>query len=491
MIVWRYMFAFRFALRNVLSRRSSAVIILFIAFTLALLVVSNAIFDGTDSGMEHTYVNSFTGNIVVCPKSEFPLSLFGDETPVTGELSEIPLLIPFSEVNELVRGTEGITSVIPQITGVAVMDINEENIPLSLFGVIGDEYMADMSGIQMVSGRPYTAGERGLMLSETSLALIEEDAETELHVGDTVKLVMTDGASFTIRAIPITGIYRYEVRNYTLDKIALIDPETLRGLMGVQDTTDDIELDEEVKNLLERSNEGNFDDIFADAEDSVVTEGEELDIPALLQQDDDGQELDAAQNNTWSYLICRTDKRLSAKKMIKALNAEFKKRDWPVQAINWRTAAGGSVVYVFYLRIIMTVGIILILLTGFIVINNTLTISALGRVCETGTLRAIGATQRFIALQFLSETSLLTISAGALGCLIGCAISTLINRAGIQLNNSLLVQLFGGNSINAVLTARNILRCMGISVVLAFLGWIYPVHVAMESNPIVAMRGQV
>ena len=108
-----------------------------------------------------------------------------------------------------------------------------------------------------------------------------------------------------------------------------------------------------------------------------------------------------------------------------------------------------------------------------------------------GTLRAIGASQRFIALQFLSETALLTVSAGILGCILGGAASILINRADIQLGNSLLVQLFGGNRINAVLTLTNILRCLAISVALAFLGWLYPVHVAMESNPIVAMRGQV
>ena len=485
------MFAFRFALRNVLSRRSSAVIVLFITFTLALLVISNAVFDGTDSGMEHTYVNSFTGNIVICPKSDFPISLFGDETPVTGELSEIPLLIPFSEVNDCVRNTEGITSVIPQITGMAVIDINEENVPVSLFGVVGDEYIADMSGIRMLSGRPYTSGERGLMLSDNALALIEDDAETTLHVGDMVKLIMTDGASFTIRAVPLTGIYSYDVRNYTLDKIALIDPETLRALMGVQDTSDDIEIDDSLKNLMECSSSGNFDELFFSSEDTTGTDAGILDVAALLQDDEDETEIPAAQNNTWSYLICRTDKHLSPKKLIRSLNATFKENDWPVQAINWRTAAGGSVVYVFYLRIIMTVGIILILLPGFIVINNTLTISALGRVCETGTLRAIGASQRFIALQFLSETALLTVSAGILGCILGGAASILINRADIQLGNSLLVQLFGGNRINAVLTLTNILRCLAISVALAFLGWLYPVHVAMESNPIVAMRGQV
>ena len=112
--------------------------------------------------------------------------------------------------------------------------------------------------------------------------------------------------------------------------------------------------------------------------------------------------------------------------------------------------------------------------------------------CDIDALREhYPAMQRFIALQFLSETALLTVSAGILGCILGGAASILINRADIQLGNSLLVQLFGGNRINAVLTLTNILRCLAISVALAFLGWLYPVHVAMESNPIVAMRGQV
>ena len=86
------MYALRLALKNVISRKSSLVIILFISFAIALLFVSNAVFDGTDHGLERTFINSFTGNIVLRPKVDFPLSLFGDETPVTGKLSEIPTL---------------------------------------------------------------------------------------------------------------------------------------------------------------------------------------------------------------------------------------------------------------------------------------------------------------------------------------------------------------------------------------------------------------
>ena len=82
------MFAFRFALRNVVSRKSSLVIVLFIAFSISLLCLSNAVFDGTDSGLERTFINSFTGDIVIRPRSNLSLSLFGDDTPIMGEFSQ-------------------------------------------------------------------------------------------------------------------------------------------------------------------------------------------------------------------------------------------------------------------------------------------------------------------------------------------------------------------------------------------------------------------
>ena len=111
------MYALRLALKNVMSRKSSLVIILFISFAIALLFVSNAVFDGTDHGLERTFINSFNGNIVLRPKVDFPLSLFGDETPVTGKLSEIPTLVPYAKIKEAALGVEGVRAVVPQITG--------------------------------------------------------------------------------------------------------------------------------------------------------------------------------------------------------------------------------------------------------------------------------------------------------------------------------------------------------------------------------------
>lgn len=488
------MFAFRFALKNVLSRKSSIVIILFIAFSISLLVVANAVFDGTDSGMEKTFVNSFTGNIVIRPKSNAPISLFGDETPLTGKLTAIPELVPYTEVYDCVAGTEGIDVLLPQITGyssVQFVDVDGryDNEYFYCFGIEADDYVANMPGIHITEGRPFEKGEKGLMISSAAIKAMEEEGgnTVNISIGQTLTVYCSDGVSAKIRGVPVTGIYEYEVENSTLDKIILIDAETLRSLLEIQDVVPDEDIDPDSIDLIV-SGLDDFDSLFSDASDSAGEETLEQDFGTPLVADDS---LDQKSESTvWTFIVCKTAENANVNKIIRNLNSEFKKNDWPVQAVKWRSAAGGSVSMVFYLRIILNIGIILILLTGFIVIANTLIISALSRVCETGTLRAIGARRRFIALQFLFETVLLTVTAGILGCIMGIVFNKIIMVMNIHINNSLLIQLFGGSYIRTVLTSSNLCGCMLLSVALAIVGWLYPLRIAIGTNPVVAMRGQ-
>ncbi|MBR5096104.1 MAG: hypothetical protein IK094_03240, partial [Treponema sp.] len=131
------MFTLNFAFKNIISRKSSLVIILFIAFSIAVLVMANAVFDGTKSGIEKTFSQNFTGDIVVRPKAQFPMSLFGDETPITGNLSELPQLIPYSDIYSYVTESEWIKQAVPQITGQAVLRFGDSNIASYFFGVDG------------------------------------------------------------------------------------------------------------------------------------------------------------------------------------------------------------------------------------------------------------------------------------------------------------------------------------------------------------------
>ena len=482
------MFAFRFALRNVLSRKSSVVIFLFITFSISLLSLSNAVFDGTDNGLERTFIDSFTGDAVIRPISNMNLSLFGDDTPILGKFSKIPALIPYKDVLDYVNAQHEVETSLSQVYGYAALRTNNGRIWADCFGIEADEYVPQMKGIHVMSGRPYAKGEKGIMLSRGVMEKLKDECELEDYpkVGDKIQIYTTNGATINIRLLTITGTYRYEVENSNMNNIALVDPDTLRELLDMGSITADEDIDPENMNLIN----GEWDspeDIFSDAGDVVGVEAESQDFG----EDKPLGEETAQKSTVWSYIIIKAGKKVNVKSFVRKLNKTFHENDWPVEAVKWRSAAGGNIAMVFFIKLVMNAGIILVLLTGFIVIANTLMISALSRMTETGTLRAIGARRSFILCQFFFETALLTFTAGIAGCLLGAVFQNAVNAAGIRLTNSLLIQLFGGEQLKAVMLPSNVTLCMTVASILTLIGWYFPVRIAMDANPVVAMRGQL
>ena len=144
--------------------------------------------------------------------------------------------------------------------------------------------------------------------------------------------------------------------------------------------------------------------------------------------------------------------------------------------------------YVYWMRLIFNIGLLLLIGTGFIVVNNTLIIAAMDRTKETGALRAIGADRHFIATEYLFETLMLTVTAGILGCIIGVIGNNILVNAHITFSNMYLIQLFGGTELKPSVTFSNLLSGMALSLLLAVIGWIYPVHIALDTSPVVAME---
>ena len=63
------------------------------------------------------------------------------------------------------------------------------------------------------------------------------------------------------------------------------------------------------------------------------------------------------------------------------------------------------------------------LLVGGVGITNVMVIAVLERRAEIGVRRALGATRRHIAGQFVLESSMLALLGGALGALLGAAVT--------------------------------------------------------------------
>ena len=485
------MFTLNFAFKNIISRKSSLVIILFIAFSIAILVMANAVFDGTKSGIEKTFSQNFTGDIVVRPKAQFPMSLFGDETPVTGNLSELPQLIPYTDIYEYVSSSEYVKQAIPQITGQAVLRFGDSNFASYFFGVDAQDYVNLMPGIKILQGEPYSADESGIMLSNVTLQKIYEEHGVSLQVGDQIQLAGFTGSSYTLRSASLSAVYEYAVHNDLQDKIILINPDILRPLIGMNSTEIDTSLfTKDNSGLLENLDQGGIDDLFGDCEDFEPDDFfAEESLPAQEAAAQTVEETEQVGEETiWNYIVCSAAPGVSVRSAIRRMNREFAKREWPCQAVDWRTAAGMAAQYIYWMRLIFNIGLIIIIGTGFIIVNNTLVIAALDRSKETGALRAIGAGRRFVALEYLAETLMLTITAGILGCVLGAIGNSFLSNGSIHFSNTYLVQLFGGDTLRAVVRLPNILSGMALSLILAFVAWLYPVKIALNTSPVAAME---
>ena len=113
------------------------------------------------------------------------------------------------------------------------------------------------------------------------------------------------------------------------------------------------------------------------------------------------------------------------------------------------------------------------LLVGGIGIMNIMLATVSERTREIGIRRALGAKQKDIIFQFLSETLLLTLTGGILGIILGALIPALVSQ-------------FGG--MPTVITPISLILSFGISGAVGIIfGW-YPAWMAANMDPIESLR---
>ena len=113
------------------------------------------------------------------------------------------------------------------------------------------------------------------------------------------------------------------------------------------------------------------------------------------------------------------------------------------------------------------------LLVGGIGIMNIMLASVLERTREIGVRRAIGARRRDIVRQFLIETSLITVTGGLAGILLGVALSQLVGY------------LAGWSTI---VTLASIVLAFAVSVSIGLVFGLYPAVRASKLDPVVALH---
>ena len=113
------------------------------------------------------------------------------------------------------------------------------------------------------------------------------------------------------------------------------------------------------------------------------------------------------------------------------------------------------------------------LVVGGIGIMNIMLASVLERIREIGVRRAVGATQRDILFQFLSEAVLISVAGGVAGILVGGGIS-------------LGIEQFAG--IRTVVSSLSVVVAFGVSLTVGLVFGIVPAWRAAQQDPVVCLR---
>ena len=113
------------------------------------------------------------------------------------------------------------------------------------------------------------------------------------------------------------------------------------------------------------------------------------------------------------------------------------------------------------------------LVVGGIGIMNIMLASILERIREIGVRRAVGARQRDILTQFLSEAVMISLAGGLAGIIVGAALSAGIERVA---------------GIRTIVSSLSVLVAFGVSVAVGLAFGIWPAWRAAQNDPVVCLR---
>ena len=118
------------------------------------------------------------------------------------------------------------------------------------------------------------------------------------------------------------------------------------------------------------------------------------------------------------------------------------------------------------------------LLVGGIGIMNIMLVSVAERTREIGLRKALGARKRDILVQFLTESSLLSLLGGLMGIVLGWVIGLIIGQ----------VATASGNAFNPAVSLNAILMATLFSTAVGLFFGIYPANRAATLQPVEALR---
>ena len=477
------------ALRNLFRHfRSTLLLLLVTAFIALLFFLGSSLISQSAEGLRKTYVDNLTADLVVQKTGPVSMNLFGANTPIIDDFFTLPVLPAFQEVRKRLSSWDGVEDVSPLVSGKAVMDLSGVRNPIPLMGIEAETYFSLFPGITMEEGPGLTPGEEGILLTRQKIIGIETRSGNEIKIGDPVLLTSAGQRTFSIREVPLKGIFSYRNPGPYMEEMALCDPQTVRALSSALTVAaEDVEVEEDALALLDGDTDDLFGDLFGDEPE---TEGEEaltLDSLADIFKEDNAP---AVQNEwkggDWNFLLIKLKPGVPALWARSRLNAILEENG--VRVVGWQTAAGNSALLVLLLQSLFYGGMLLVGLAAVATIVNIVLISVFRRTRELGTLRAIGASDGFIGGMILMENALSGCLGGLGGIGIGLLLARKITDQQFPITNPMLAALAGSSHLQILPSAGAGFQAFCLAALLGTIAALFPSYKALTVNPMEAVR---
>ena len=486
-VVWRI------ALRNLQEHRAKSLIVgTIILIGTFVLVVGNSLMDSAAAGIRRSFIDNFTGHLVLAGVTDAPVSLFGVRT--TDFLnSRTPRLDGYERLLQAVAEHPDVAAWSPQASDSATVNLaGEDGTSLGesfaqLWGIEPARYReAFPDAAELIAGSFLEPDQVGVVLSEEIATDLGESAGRAVRPGDRVLLTATTQAGIKVREVPVTGIFRFRNALPQLDFVSFVDITTLRTLTGmtVSAPAEQILTDEQAAQL----GAVDEDDLFgaAAAGGSLIQEVEAgAGAPVLLDLGE--REHTVVDSGAWHFLLLKLHRPGTAARVTEDLERVIGAADLNAQVLGWVAAAAPVSQLSDGFKIVFNVVIIVIAVVAVIIIMNTLVISVTERISEIGTMRAIGARKGFVRRMIGAETVTLAFVFGGAGVVLALLLLLILGATGIRATNLFLRILFGGEVLRPVISLGSVAFSLLMVAAIGVLSSLYPLAVALRISPRQAM----
>ena len=508
---------YKIAVRNLLRHKRRSIGVGMVIFIGAFfMTLGNGAIVGMEKGMEFNIIKGLLGDISI-------MSAEIKDDNLNNSLPDLTSIERYEEVNKIISSQDDVHNLLFVLFGTAAMlDISMEQgssndlETINFWGVDFEKYR-EMYGdnIEIIEGEALKKGEKGILINTTlrdriftlhnvwllpeNGSVVKENLTSEALAAydnlrtrnDLVLMGITGTTTSTDVRVPVKGIFKYKQINELIGSINIIDSETARECLGYITAADMItDLSEEDQKLLNTvDDEGN---LFSE---DILSEND-LSKSSTYNYDDNfktnEKEKITADQDKGAFTLGQVNIKQGGSPEIVSdrINLAFKEAnlDKSVRAVPWRRSWAVVSGYAGIIGSGLMIFINCIFFAAILMIANTLSMAAMERTGEIGTMRVIGAQKRFTSGMFIAETSFLSFFFGGLGILSGVVAIIAFAVMGIKTTSPYLQLAFGGSVFRPILEINGIITCIVQLAVLTILGLIYPVLVARRIKPIDAMK---